>query len=141
MSDIFIRPFSTKHNMPTKTRSARRTSNCLFFFIFALLIKLIGIVVGVGFSIDGRVFPDGGAVLPLPPESVEEGPRVMLAISRTDPTMDAIFLQSEYSSFDGDGVPGTQEEFKIEVSPAKEECFFQWMKVGTQLHTSFQVGL
>jgi len=54
-------------------------------------------------------------------------------------TMDQPLLSSEYSSFDGDGLPGTQEEFKIEVPPAKEECFFQFMKTGTRLHSTFQV--
>lgn len=53
--------------------------------------------------------------------------------------MDQPLLSSEYSSFDGDGLPGTQEEFKIEVPPAKEECFFQFMKTGTRLHSTFQV--
>ena len=42
--------------------------------------------------------------------------------------------------FDFDGLPGVQHEFKIEVPPGREECFYQNIKLGAQLHVSFQVS-
>ena len=41
--------------------------------------------------------------------------------------------------FDFDGLPGVQHEFKVEVLAGKEECFFQAIKQGAQLHVSFEV--
>ena len=42
--------------------------------------------------------------------------------------------------FDFDGLPGVQHEFKVNVYAGKEQCFFQAIKQGAQLHVSFEVG-
>ena len=49
-------------------------------------------------------------------------------------------LDRETDDFDFDGFPGSQHEFKFEISGGKQECFFQNLVAGGTLHISFQVG-
>ena len=42
--------------------------------------------------------------------------------------------------FDFDNQPGIQHEFKLEVHAAREECLWQFLRNGAQLHMSFEVG-
>ena len=49
-------------------------------------------------------------------------------------------LGMKTDDFDFDGLPGVQHEFKVEVLAGKEECFFQAIKQGAQLHVSFEVS-
>ena len=41
--------------------------------------------------------------------------------------------------FDFDNQPGIQHEFKLEIPPSREDCLFQFIRQGAQLHMSFEV--
>lgn len=49
-------------------------------------------------------------------------------------------LGQNNDDFDFDGLPGVQHEFKVEIPPGREECFYQMVKRAAQLHISFEVG-
>ena len=55
-------------------------------------------------------------------------------------TLPEDILGTKTEDFDFDGLPGVQHEFKVEVLAGKEECFFQAIKQGAQLHVSFEVS-
>ena len=46
-----------------------------------------------------------------------------------------------YDEHDFDGLPGVQHEFKVNIAPGREECFFQMVKRSATLHLSFQVSM
>ena len=48
-------------------------------------------------------------------------------------------LGERTDDFDFDGLPGVQHEFKVDVPAGREECFYQKIKSGAQLHVSFEV--
>ena len=48
-------------------------------------------------------------------------------------------LGEQNEDFDFDGLPGVQHEFKVEIPPGREECFYQQIKKSAQLHISFEV--
>ncbi|CAH1776123.1 unnamed protein product [Owenia fusiformis] len=50
---------------------------------------------------------------------------------------DVLGIQTD--DFDFDGLPGAQHEFRIEVGAGKEECFFQKIAKGANLHVTFEV--
>ena len=54
-------------------------------------------------------------------------------------TSQGAVVNPEKDEFDFDGLPGAQHEFKIDVLPNKEECFYQFIKKTAQLHMSFEV--
>ncbi|XP_012937856.1 transmembrane emp24 domain-containing protein 5 [Aplysia californica] len=48
-------------------------------------------------------------------------------------------LGVENSEFDFDGLPGAQHEFKVDIPGSTEDCFFQAVSEGAQMHVSFEV--
>ncbi|GFR69311.1 transmembrane emp24 domain-containing protein 5-like [Elysia marginata] len=62
---------------------------------------------------------------------------VLLAL--TTSVAGEIVLGEENEDFDFDGLPGVQHDFKVFVHAGMEECFFQRLVQGAQLHTRFEV--
>ncbi|KAK3599621.1 hypothetical protein CHS0354_035864, partial [Potamilus streckersoni] len=48
-------------------------------------------------------------------------------------------LGEETDEFDFDGLPGVQQEFKLEVGAGREECLYQKIRDGANLHVSYEV--
>jgi hypothetical protein len=48
-------------------------------------------------------------------------------------------LGEEDGEFDFDGLPGAQHEFKIEIAAGGDQCFYQKIKAGAEMHMSFEV--
>lgn len=53
--------------------------------------------------------------------------------------MVCVVWSSRDGDFDYDELPGTQHEFKIEVSAGKEECFAQKVASGAMFHVQYEV--
>lgn len=56
------------------------------------------------------------------------------------PSLPETILGEYNDEFDFDGLPGVQHEFKVDIAPGREECFYQMVKRNAQLHVSFQVS-
>ena len=48
-------------------------------------------------------------------------------------------LGKETDEFDFDGLPGAQHDFKVEIPPGREECFYQPTRQGANIHVSYEV--
>ena len=68
-------------------------------------------------------------------------PVLFLLLTLVQPSLPESILGEYDDEFDFDGLPGVQHEFKVSISPGREECFYQMIKRNAQLHVSFQVGL
>ena len=63
----------------------------------------------------------------------------LLAILPPGPTEN--ILGTKNDEFDFDGLPGAMHEFKIEVGPGSEDCFYQRIRKGASFHVSFEVSV
>lgn len=51
-----------------------------------------------------------------------------------------ILGQERTDDFDFDGIPGANHEFKIEVAAGTEECFYQKVPKGGNIHINYEVS-